>query len=112
MDMGSVWHLLNFVTFQVGIIAVYFLCLRLMNYVTAIIVKVLFSSQPLLWGHSFINSKDIPFLVFFSLSVWSGLEMVDAYFKQVNNNKRSILLLISSCLLGLTTSMRVLGPFS
>ena len=34
---------------------------------------LLFASQPLIWGHSFINSKDLPFMVFFLASIYFRL---------------------------------------
>jgi hypothetical protein len=37
-----------------------------------------FSTQPLLWGHAFINPKDIPFMAFFLAIVALGFSMVDA----------------------------------
>ena len=39
---------------------------------------LLFSTQPLFWGHAFINPKDIPFMAFFLASVSLGLYMVDS----------------------------------
>jgi len=45
---------------------------------------LLFSTQPLLWGHAFINPKDIPFLAFFLASVTVGIYMVDALPAPIN----------------------------
>jgi hypothetical protein len=38
---------------------------------------LLFSTQPLIWGHAFINPKDIPFMAFFLGSIALGFQMVD-----------------------------------
>ncbi|MCK4899886.1 MAG: hypothetical protein KAS38_13960, partial [Anaerolineales bacterium] len=40
---------------------------------------LLFVTQPLLWGHAFINPKDIPFMSFFLGSVALGLLMYDSF---------------------------------
>ncbi|HEY3476303.1 MAG TPA: hypothetical protein VGK56_16940, partial [Anaerolineales bacterium] len=43
-------------------------------------VTLLFISQPLFWGHAFINPKDIPLLSLFLLTVHLGLRMYDSIF--------------------------------
>ena len=43
----------------------------------ALAAAALFSWQPMLWGHAFINPKDPPFLSFFLASICLGFEMVD-----------------------------------
>ena len=70
-------HFTTFITFQVAIFAFYFLCRFLMGVLPAIIATLLFYTQPLLFGHSFINQKDIPFLTFFLITVTLGLFAVD-----------------------------------
>src|SRR4030042_5499574 len=40
--------------------------------------RLLFSTQPIIWGHSWSNPKDIPFTVFFLAAVYVGYKMVDA----------------------------------
>ena len=67
LDRASAWHLINFLTFQIGVIVFYLLCLRWMDPWPSLATTAFFSFQPLLWGHAFINSKDVPFLVFFML---------------------------------------------
>ncbi len=71
------WHYMTFVSFVVGIYFFYRLCRRLVDPAPAIAATLLFGTQPLLWGHAFINPKDIPFMAFFLASVCLGLEMVD-----------------------------------
>lgn len=71
------WHWMHFLTFQMSLAAIYSICLRLMNPLAAWAATLLFSTQPLLWGHAFINSKDIPFMAFFLGSVAIGLGMAD-----------------------------------
>jgi hypothetical protein len=73
------WHLMHFLSFQVGVISLYIICLRFANPTTSLGTTALFSTQPLLWGHAFINSKDTPFMAFFICSVAVGLGMVDFF---------------------------------
>ena len=73
----DLWHLANFITFLVGVLLVYVLCRRFSEPLSAFGAAFLFAGQPLLWGHSFMNSKDIPFMVFFMGAVIAGFEMVD-----------------------------------
>ena len=71
-------HLSYFLSFQLALISLYFICLRWVKKSAAIGATLLFNTQPLLWGHAFINPKDIPFLAFFLASTWSGLWMADS----------------------------------
>jgi len=56
------WHLANFLAFQVGVISMYYLARRWTGNWAAFGAALLFSTQPLFWGHAYINPKDIPFL--------------------------------------------------
>jgi hypothetical protein len=80
------WHLMHFLTFQIGLFFLYLLCLRFMKKWAALGAVLLFATQPLLWGHAFINPKDIPFMVFFLGSVALGLVMVDHLKKEISKN--------------------------
>jgi len=71
------WHLVYFLLFQVSVLSLYFLSLRWMGYWAAFGVAVTFATQPLLWGHAFINSKDIPFMAFFLMSITLGFRMAE-----------------------------------
>lgn len=74
----DLWHFINFVLFQIALVSLYFLAKRFVRPWTALFVVLLFETQPLLFGHAFINPKDIPFLTFFLASVTAGLYMADA----------------------------------
>jgi hypothetical protein len=74
---ADLWHLVNFLTFQVGMIIFFALCLRWMGSWAAFGATILLSTQPIIWGHSWINPKDIPFTVFFLAGVFFGFKMVD-----------------------------------
>jgi hypothetical protein len=112
-DQASAWHLVNFLFFQLGVYFLYHLTLRWMKPPAALAAAALFSWQPLLWGHAFINPKDPPFLVFFLASVCLGFEMVDQLSdKTITGRPRRSSLLIPAVILGITTSIRVLGPLA
>lgn len=70
-------HLTNFLVFLAGVSAFYFLALRFMRRRYAWMATVLFATQPLLFGHAFINQKDIPFLTSFLLAAVVGLAWID-----------------------------------
>jgi hypothetical protein len=113
LDQAAAWHLINFLFFQFAVYFLYRLALRWMRPPAALAATALFSWQPLLWGHAFINPKDPPFLVFFLASVCLGFEMVDRLSEEaVTNRQRVSSTLLPAILLGITTSIRVLGPLA
>ena len=123
MDNAAAWHLVNFLTFQLGVYLLYRLAQRWMSKPAALASAALFAWQPLLWGHSFINPKDPPFLVFFLGAVCFGFEMVDgithANPKGLHDDslkgaaKKPLgSLLPAAFFLGIATSIRVLGPLA
>ncbi|HAX68159.1 MAG TPA: hypothetical protein DCY14_01000, partial [Anaerolineae bacterium] len=110
LDSASAWHLVNFLTFQLGVYLLYRLASKWMGKESALAAAALFAFQPLLWGHAFINPKDIPFLAFFLGAVLFGFELVDKY---KNNPQLPIFHLLSaSFFLGIATSIRILGPLA
>jgi len=111
MDEASTWHLVNFLTFLLGVYLIYRLSLRWMSAWTAFGAALLFSTQPLLWGHAFINPKDMPFLVFFTGALLFGFEMVDVLNDKTKSGKQKFLrVLLAAFFLGIATSIRVLAP--
>jgi hypothetical protein len=74
------WHFMHFLSFLVGLLFFYLICLRLLNKWAAFGAVLLFSTQPLIWGHAFINPKDVPFMAFFLGSIL-GLRMVDVLWR-------------------------------
>jgi len=110
LDNASAWHMMNFLTFQLGVYLFFRFTSKWMTDSSALTATTLFAYQPLLWGHSFINPKDIPFLVFFIGSMCFGFEMVDEF---ANNSKsKSIKLLLAALFMGIATANRVLGPLA
>jgi hypothetical protein len=74
----DVQHLVYFLSFLVGVWAFYHLAVRWMSRNAAFGATLLFITQPLFWGHAFINPKDIPLLSLFMLTVYLGLRMHDS----------------------------------
>jgi hypothetical protein len=113
LDKASAWHLINFLCFQLGVYFLYRLASRWMSSPAALGATALFAWQPLLWGHAFINPKDSPFLVFFLASVCLGFEMVEKLSDEaINNRQRFSSTIFPAIVLGMTTSIRILGPLA
>lgn len=71
-------HFINYLSFLMAVFFIYKLSLRISGRTAAFLTAALFFIQPLLFGHAFINSKDIPFMAFFLASVSTGFHAVDA----------------------------------
>lgn len=114
VDEYPAWHLVNFATFVVGVYFVYRLCLMLASKWAAAAAAAFFALQPLLWGHAFINPKDMPFLVFLTGAVWLGFRMVDGWAldSALGRAVDAARILLPGLLLGLASSNRVLGPMA
>jgi hypothetical protein len=114
LSVPESWHLVNGVTFVLGVFFVYGLSRRLAGPLTSALGAALFATQPLLWGHAFVNPKDVPFLVFFAGAVWLGWRMVDQLILERERRLPNTLgrVILPSLFLGLATSNRVLGPMA
>jgi 4-amino-4-deoxy-L-arabinose transferase-like glycosyltransferase len=77
IDIVHLWKYLCFLVFLMAVFFFYILCTRFMKRSIALLATILFGSQPLLFGHAFINQKDIPFMSFFLASVVLGMIAVD-----------------------------------
>ena len=104
-------HLLNFLTFLLGIIALYFLLSRWVSQPAAFGGLLLFTSQPLLWGHAFINPKDIPFMAFFLVSLALGLWMLDGL-QVAFTWRKSLPAVLAGLALGYASSTRIIAPLA
>lgn len=71
------WRLANLGSFVVGLIFLYLLARRWLEWPAALGVTLLTASQPVLWGHAFINPKDTPLMSSFIVAIYFGLRMVD-----------------------------------
>lgn len=72
-------HFVNFMAFVVGTLAFYFLLRRMVGRRAALVTTLLFASQPLYFGHGFINQKDVPFMSSFLLALLFGVESVRGF---------------------------------
>ena len=105
----NAWHLIYFLTFLAGVLIIYLFAKRWLSTWAAFGVALLFLSQPLLWGHAFMNPKDTPFMAFFLASIYLGFCMADV---PVGSRRQIILILAAGIILGLTISIRAIGPLA
>jgi 4-amino-4-deoxy-L-arabinose transferase-like glycosyltransferase len=103
------WHFCYFLTFLICIHLLYIFSRRWLSPGASFGTSLLFVSQPLFWGHAFINPKDLPFMAFFLASVYLGFEMVDQYSSPRTNYP---LVAGAGIMLGLTVSFRSVGPLA
>jgi hypothetical protein len=72
LPAGVIMHYGYFLTFIIAIIALFCLAKLFVNPWIALYITILFATQPLLFGHAFMNPKDIPLLAVFLLTVTTG----------------------------------------
>ncbi len=72
-------HYLYFLFFQGAVASLFYLAKCFMDEWRSLFTALLFGSQPLLFGHAFINPKDIPLLFVFILTVTLGFYLVDRW---------------------------------
>ena len=71
-DLFPFRHFINFLTFVLGVVALYRLGSMLFrSRAPALAVAGALVLSPIIFGHAFFNSKDLPFLTFFSVAVYS-----------------------------------------
>lgn len=71
-DAFTGWHISYFVTFVLAAWSIYAICRRFVSKAASLSAMLLFATQPLLFGHAFINPKDIPLMGLFSVSILLG----------------------------------------
>ena len=76
--ISDIRHLIYFITYFFGVLAFYSIAKNWLNEYAALGATLLFATQPLLWGHAFINPKDTPFLSLFLLSIAFGFRAFDS----------------------------------
>ena len=72
-------HFVNFLVFLMGTASLYVIAMRLTSPRFALFPTLLFVTQPIYFGSSFINQKDAVFMSFFLVSVASGLVAAEAW---------------------------------
>jgi len=71
-------HLGNFSFFYLGVVGFYFLCRRGFGAWTwALLGATMLVLSPRIFGHSFFNPKDVPFMSFFIWAVFTGVWLLD-----------------------------------
>jgi hypothetical protein len=110
LDMASAWHLVNFLTFQIGLLVFYLLARRWFAPWPAAAASAFLAWQPVFWGHAFINPKDAPFMVLFLSALVLGMGLVDRLAQPAKSPW--ILLILAALLLGLASAVRVIGPLA
>lgn len=80
-------HFIYYLSFLLAAWAVFDIARRLVKTVYAGASAALFALQPLLFGHAFINPKDIPFMAFFLVTVAVGIRGVElvATYQELGN---------------------------
>ncbi len=73
----DVRHFMNYSAFVVSVVTLYALLRLFTGNLAATITTVLFATQPVLFGHAFINQKDIPFMALFCLAFLIGIRAVE-----------------------------------
>ncbi|MBN2502245.1 MAG: hypothetical protein JXB38_15790 [Anaerolineales bacterium] len=74
----DLWHMLNFFVYIGGVVFLYLIALRMMRPWAAFTAALFYSTQPVFFGHGFINPKDAIFMDAFIAAVATGIIMVDA----------------------------------
>ncbi len=118
IDKVALWHLMNFITYLIGVFYLYKLSLRWLKPEGAFAASLLYISQPLLWGHAFINPKDPPFTTIFLATIYYGFRAVDQL-STSETSKKLILsqakmrlhhILLIGVLIGIATNLRIIAP--
>ena len=78
----DLWHLAYFFLFLSSLPFLYQLLQRWITPVASFGVVALFTSQPLIWGHVFMNPKDTPFIAMSIFTLFLGLRMTDFFVGQ------------------------------
>jgi hypothetical protein len=77
VHIADLRHLIYFLTWFAGVVAFHSIAKRFLTQIPALGATLLFVTQPLFWGHAFINPKDTPFLSLFLLSLSLGMNAFD-----------------------------------
>ena len=72
-------HFLNYLSFLLGGFALYYIMRQFVVDKAALIATLLFLTQPLFFGHAFINGKDVPFMSAFLVSIACGMYAISRF---------------------------------
>ena len=73
----DVRHFVNYSVFAISVVALYALLRSFTGNFAAIAATALYATQPVLFGHAFINQKDIPFMAAFCVAFVLGIRAVE-----------------------------------
>lgn len=73
LKLSAAGHFVYWLAFIPAPILVYSLARRVASRKAALASALLFATQPLIFGHAFVNPKDTPFMTALLGSVWAGL---------------------------------------
>jgi hypothetical protein len=79
-------HFAYYLTFLAGVYFFYRIARRYAGKFAASASTLMLASQPLLFGHAFINPKDLPFMVFFMIVLETGWLFADAAWPQEDHS--------------------------
>lgn len=100
ISFPDIRHIFYFITYLAGVWAFYSLATRWLSQMAATGATVLFMTQPIFWGHAFMNPKDTPFMALFLLSLALGFKMIDSIqttsFDSLTSPARRTLALLSA----------------
>jgi hypothetical protein len=77
VQAADVQHVLNFIMLLVAAAALYGLERRVTGPAASGLTAFLFLYQPVLFGHGFVNQKDVPFMAAFAVTILLGLRLGD-----------------------------------
>ncbi|MBN2043920.1 MAG: hypothetical protein JW757_02770 [Anaerolineales bacterium] len=80
-DLNQIPHFVYYLFFLAGVIGLYFLGQNFFNKYIALVVAILFATQPLFFGHAWINPKDTPHMSMFIITVATGFSMADHWLR-------------------------------
>jgi hypothetical protein len=72
------WHIVYFLVFQLSVFFIFLLAKKFVSNWGGNFAALLYSTQPVLWGHAFINPKDTPFTTLFLGAVLLGINLADS----------------------------------
>jgi len=78
-DQAAARHFVYYLSFLVGLTSVYLLAVRWAGRGAALAASALFLTQPVVFGHAFMNPKDVPFMGFFAASMCAGIYAASAF---------------------------------
>jgi hypothetical protein len=92
-----VFYYWSFITFVASMYSIFLLSRRWVSEWAALGAAILYGTQPLFFGHSFINPKDIPGMAIFLITVTAGFwlaDKLDVFDPEIINNKQGLRSLI------------------